>query len=257
MVPMATFLSIAPHPDDEVLGAGPLSLLLQGAGHDVHVYAASLGRPGQHERRTAEASAAAAVGGWTLHLPQHPAQISSGDNLATAHDDLVQAIGALSDELRPDVLIGPGVHDAHHGHEVVGRAIRDAGSPRAGLRWWSWQMWGHLPAVNLVATYDQDVLDAASAALSAYSGENTRNSYQDMLHGAARLNAALAPERAFGFGSSRTWTDPYAAMYCELVSTGDGWILPGARVLDPAAPLQVGAGARWPAWLHHDSPYLR
>lgn len=162
----------------------------------------------------------------------------------------------LTTELGADVIIGPGVHDAHHGHEVVGRAIRDVGASHTQLRWWAWQIWGHLPAVNLVATYGPDVLAATAAALDAYGGENARNNYQDMLHGSARLGAALAAERAFGFGAARTWTAPHASMYCELAATGAGWVLPASRLLEPSSPLGQGSGGGVPSWLYQPSPYL-
>lgn len=253
---VTTFLSVAPHPDDEVLGAGPLSLALLDAGHEVHVVCASLGRPDQHDRRRAEATAAAEVGGWLLHLPSTPVDIGRGADPVAAERALRAVLEELARDVGADVVIGPGPHDAHHGHELVGRAIRDELVTREGRRWWAWQVWGHLPVVDLVHAFDDDLLARASAALACHAGEVARNDYDDVLLGAARLGAGLAGERLLGFGAVRPWTERNATPLCESVATGGTWAHTRPHVLSVDDPLAgVVDPARSSAWLHHPSPY--
>lgn len=253
---MTTFLSVAPHPDDEVLGAGPLSLALLDAGHDVHVLCASLGRPGQEARRRAEVEAAAAVGGWTLHLPPRPLRLGRGPGLAAAEAAVGEVVADLVGALDADVVIGPGPHDAHHAHEAMARAIRDTCAVQSGLRWWAWQVWGHLPVVDLVLPFGDDVLARARAALACHEGEVGRNDYVDLLEGAARAAGALGAERLLGFGSARPWQESNAVLLCESVATTDGWAHTEPRILDVGAPLAgVIDRTRSAAWLHAPSPY--
>lgn len=253
---MSTFVSVAPHPDDEVVGAGPPSIALLDAGHDVHVLLVSLGRPGDETRRRAEAEAAAEVGGWVLHVPAVPVSIGRGADGASAEAAVGALVLDLVDAVGADVVLGPGPHDAHHGHELVGRALRDACAGRAGLRWWAWQVWGHLPVVDLVLPYGEAAQARALDALACHRGEVARNDYADLLVGGGRLGAALGAERLLGFGAARPWVEPFAAMLCELVA-GDGrWAHTRPRVLDPTDPLAGTIDtARSTAWLHAPTPY--
>ncbi len=253
---MTTFVSVAPHPDDEVLGAGPLALALLDAGHEVHVVCASLGGPGQQDRRRSEAQAAADVAGWVLHVPAAPVDIGRSADRPGAETALCALISAMASDIGADVVIGPGPHDAHHGHELVGRAIRDGLVEREGCRWWAWQVWGHLPVVDLVHAFDDGILARASAALACHAGEVARNDYDDVLVGAARLGAALAAERLLGYGATRPWSEPYATPLCESVVTGGRWAHTGPHVLSVADPLAgVVDSTRSSAWLHEPSPY--
>lgn len=253
---MTTFLSVAPHPDDEVLGAGPLSLALLDAGHAVHVICTSLGRPDQHDRRRSEVRAAARIGGWVVRVPATPVDIGRGADVAAAERAVRALVADAASDVGADVVIGPGPHDTHHGHELVGRAIRDGLAEREGCRWWAWQVWGHLPVVDLVHAFDDGLLARASAALACHAGEVARNDYDDVLVGAARLGAALAVERLLGFGTARPWSEPYATPLCESVVTDGRWAHTRPHVLSVADPLAgVVDPMRSSAWLHEPSPY--
>ena len=52
--------------------------------------------------------------------------ISSDDDLVAAQHGLTEEVGERIASRRVDVLVAPSPHDGHHGHEVVGRAARDA-----------------------------------------------------------------------------------------------------------------------------------
>ncbi len=253
---VTVFLSVAPHPDDEVIGAGPLGIELLAHGHEVHVLCASLGRPEQHERRAAEAQAGAARAGWVLHLPAAPVAMSRGDDLEAAEAAVADLLAEQVDVLGPDVIVGPGPHDAHHAHELVARAISSTAVDRAGLRWWAWQTWGHLVVQNLVVPFEEAVLEQAMEVLDCYAGELARSDYGEALVGAAMLGAALGHERAFGYGTTRTWTEPYANVFCESIVEGGRWAHGIPRVLDPRDPLQGEPDrARSASWLGEPSPY--
>ncbi len=59
-------LALAPHPDDEILGAGAVHIALARAGHEVNVYPVTLGRSHDHERRHDEMVRACRVAGLQL-----------------------------------------------------------------------------------------------------------------------------------------------------------------------------------------------
>lgn len=253
---VAVILSVAPHPDDEVVGAGPLALDLLAHGHQVHVACISLGRPDQHERRAAEARSAAVRAGWELHLPSEPVALSSGDDLVAAEGAATDLVGQLLDRLAVDIVVGPSPHDAHHGHEVVGRAVAALGTGRPGLRWWAWEVWGHLEVRNLAVPFDEAVLDQALDVLDRYERELARADYGEALVGAALQGSALGSEQVFGFGAERRWEEPYANVFCESVIEEGRWVHTAPRVLDPAHPLQGEIDRdRSSAWLTSPSPY--
>ncbi|HEY2637780.1 MAG TPA: PIG-L family deacetylase, partial [Solirubrobacteraceae bacterium] len=137
-------LHLAPHPDDEAVGAPATLLGLVAAGHDVVNLACSLGRPADQVRREAEAREACARAGFALEIVRPPPATSRGDDLAAAQAALTAAIAARLDGV--DLVVGPSPHDGHHGHEVVGRAARDAvpGAARPP-RLWLWGVWADLP----------------------------------------------------------------------------------------------------------------
>jgi len=247
---------VAPHPDDEVVGAGPLSISLLFAGHEVHVLLVSLGRPGDETRRRAEAEAAAEVGGWALHVPAVPVAIGRDADGASAERAVGALVLDLVDAVGADVVLGPGPHDAHHGHELVGRAVRDGCVAVDGLRWWAWQVWGHLPVVDLVLPYGEAVQARALDALARHRGEVARNDYADLLVGAGRLGAALGAERLLGFGAARPWHEPFATVLCEVVAGEGRWSHHRPRILDPTDPLAGTIDPDRPAdWLQAPSPY--
>ncbi len=125
-------LHLSPHPDDELIGAPATLMALRDAGYRIVNLACSLGRPEQRERREAELREACRLAGFELRLPSHPAAISAGDDLAEAQAALKALASETIAELTPDVVLSPGPHDRHRGHEVVSRAVRDALRERPG-----------------------------------------------------------------------------------------------------------------------------
>ena len=70
-------------------------LELQASGHRIINLACSLGRPGDQERRKAEARESANRTGFELIIPSRPAAISFGDDLDAAQAELATLIAEL------------------------------------------------------------------------------------------------------------------------------------------------------------------
>ena len=252
--PMATVLHVAPHPDDESIGAVATLLALRHAKHEVINLACSLGRL-EPERRRLELETACERAGFELIVHPPPLRISSGDDLAAAQRALAATVSRLIVERRVDVVVSPSPHDGHHGHEMVGRAARDAvcAAPALGPRLWMWGLWADLPHPNLYVGFDDERMARAIHVLEAHEGELERNDYRRMVRGRAEANRVLGSERVFGWGA-RGRPQPNAELLTEVVWRKGEWWASSARELDPEVPLANGEGApvRLGWWM--DSP---
>jgi LmbE family N-acetylglucosaminyl deacetylase len=221
-------LHVAPHPDDEAIGAPATLLGLIAGGHRVVNLACSLGRPDQHERRRREVTEACRRAGFELEILDPPLRISRDDDLERAQRTLAGEVRRRVEALDAGLVIGPTPHDGHHGHEVVGRAVRDALAAEAAPPLWMWAIWAELPLPTLFVPFEEQQLERATDALSAHAGEVARNDYADLLRGRGVTSRVLGAERVFGFGSPRRAEEPYA----ELLADGGP-----PRVLDLEHPL--------------------
>lgn len=143
---------IAPHPDDEVLGAGGTTAALALRGARVVVLAITDGEASAPERveelrrvRPRESARAAATLGMTPSLSY---ALGFPDGRVRAHD--VEAV--LVSLLQPgDLVFAPWAHDGHPDHDEVGRAAQRACADvdarlLAYLVWaWHWAQPGELP----------------------------------------------------------------------------------------------------------------
>jgi LmbE family N-acetylglucosaminyl deacetylase len=134
---------VAPHPDDEILGAGGTTAKLAAAGAEIVAVAVTdgegshLGRSAELRRlRPLESAAAAAVLGavpGTVHrLALHDGEVDAAD-----------VAGALVPLLDPDDLVlGPWLLDGHPDHEAVGRgcaiAAQELGTGVLSYLVWAW-----------------------------------------------------------------------------------------------------------------------
>jgi LmbE family N-acetylglucosaminyl deacetylase len=235
-----TFLHLAPHPDDESIGAPMTLLALRAAGHAVINVAVSLGRPADRERRLAEVREACRRADFEL-VDTPRLAIGGGDDRDAAQAELTAIVTRLIAERGAGVVVAPSPHDGHHGHEVVGRAARDAVAAAGGghrpPRLWFWGLWADLPWPTLYAGFGDDDLARAEHVLAAHAGELARNDYAGLLRARAVANRTLGAERVFGFGSA-VRPQPYAELLTEVVGERTG----GARELDPANPLADAPG---------------
>lgn len=256
---MATALHIAPHPDDELLGCGGTLLRLRDAGWTIVNLGCSLGRSDQHQRRRDELRDACRRAGFTLRLPVEQIAIGADDDLAAAQARLADEIQAAMAELRPALVISPSPHDDHHGHEVVGRATRDAlQAIMIRPRWWIWTLWGHAPTPSLFVELDEAVLERTSHALGAHRGELARAPYERLLRARAEVVAVLGSEQVFGWGSPGPRA-AYAEILTELLTDRGDWPLAGPRRLNPDNALDEAGprGLDLGDWLQSAGPRTR
>ena len=205
---MTCVLHLAPHPDDEVLGAGATLLGLRAHGHRVINLACGLGRPDQHERRRAELEEACERADFELVV---------GD--AASAGELIEREGV-------QLLVAPDREDAHPAHAAVAAEAAEAAAA-TGVAWWSWGLWRDLARPTLFSGFGEERLARLQHVLAAHSGELERNDYAELLRARAVAARVLGAERVFGFGSARR-PEPYA----ELLADGGP-----PRVLDLADPL--------------------
>jgi LmbE family N-acetylglucosaminyl deacetylase len=132
---------IAPHPDDEVLGAGGTTAILARQGARIVLVAVTNGEASAPERaeelrkvRPRESARAAATLGITPTLSY---ALGLPDGRVRAHD--VEA--CLVPLLEPgDLVLAPWAHDGHPDHDEVGRAAQCA-CATAGARLLAYLVW--------------------------------------------------------------------------------------------------------------------
>jgi LmbE family N-acetylglucosaminyl deacetylase len=249
----AAILHVAPHPDDELIGAPATLLALRDAGHPIINLACSLGRRDDQQRRRAELTEACRRARFELLIPERLFPDSGNRaELQEAERELAALITSLLASRTCAYVVGPSPHDAHPAHEAVGRAIRDAlAQTPQPPPWGMWGLWSDLPLPNIYLPFDATVLAEILEALSAHAGELERNDYATLVESRARMNAVLGSERVFGFGAAGRGAE-YAELLTEVVFNGRGWErTPAAEwpQLDPPP----GAGKPVDAWLNRAS----
>jgi LmbE family N-acetylglucosaminyl deacetylase len=248
-------LHFSPHPDDELIGAPATLMALRDAGWRIVNVACSLGKPEQRERREGELREACRRASIELRIPSHQVAISRDDDQVAAANELVALAQAEIDSLSPKVVLSPSPHDRHHGHELVGRAVRDAlrSRPHGAPTWWMWGLWSPLPLPTLGVAFGADRLEEVLFALSAYRGELQRNDYRRLVEGRATMNASLGPELLFGFGVESRPQASYVELLTEVVLSEDVWLLGPRRWLDAASPIADPSGTVVDGWLYASS----
>ncbi len=249
MRPVAgTVLHVSPHPDDELLGAPATLMALRDAGWRVVNLACSLGRPADADRRRAELTEACRRARFELEIPPGLPPIGQDDDPTQGLRILAGVIARSIERHGHPLIIGPSLHDAHPGHQFVGRALVQAVESRAGpaaepsppLQVMFWSLWRDLPVVNLLVPFHADRLAEIQSALAAHAGELARNGYDRLLQARAAVGAVLGPERIFGFGSPGIG-DEYAELLLHLSwSSTRGWRPSAPRILNPQDPLAAG-----------------
>jgi LmbE family N-acetylglucosaminyl deacetylase len=234
-------------------------MALRDAGWRVVNLACSLGRPADRERRRGELTQACRLAGFELELPEGLPPIGAHDDLALAQPALSGAIADAAQDSDAQLIVGPSPHDAHPGHEVVGRAIRDAVEARGSpMNVMFWGLWGELPVPNVLVPFDADRLAEIQRALAAHAGELQRNRFDRLVESRAVAHAVLGPERVFGFGGPGGERD-YVELLTHVVwSPEAGWRLTAPREFDASQPLGpdpgglgTGAGGREIGWWLH------
>src|SRR5579863_6829899 len=107
-------LHVAPHADDELIGAPATLMALRDAGWKVLNVTCSLGAADQQERRRAEVVEACRRAGFVSEVLEHPLfdPLAAGD-IAPARDELVTALRHVVTRHRPRIVVAPSPHDRH------------------------------------------------------------------------------------------------------------------------------------------------
>jgi LmbE family N-acetylglucosaminyl deacetylase len=173
---------IAPHPDDETLGAGGLMASFRRAGRQVRIVAVTDG-----ERATGEPSdQLAAIRRAELDRATEELGVVDIRRLHVADGGVTDAIATVQGALRPllrgvSLCIGPYWADGHPDHEATGNAAilacRDLGVPFLAYPVWAWH-WGDPGATDLLRTaalvrLDDDAVGRKRRAVARYRSQVT------------------------------------------------------------------------------------
>jgi LmbE family N-acetylglucosaminyl deacetylase len=217
-----TVLHVAPHPDDEALGAPATLLGLRDCGHRVVNLACGLGRAhADRERRRAEAEEACRRAGFELRVHDPPLELRDEDDERA----VASAVARMVADDEVELVVAPSPTDAHPAHALVGRAVEATVAP---VPLWQWSLWSDLPMPTLYAPFGTERLAEAQHVLAAHASQLERNDYAALLEARAVTGRVLGAERVFGFGAAPQSPEPYAEVLTELV----GGVPTQARVLD-------------------------
>src|SRR4051812_22922381 len=132
----SSVLAVVAHPDDETLAMGATLAALAEDGVEVNVVCLSAGEaaldhlvvktPGLGETRLAELSAACQE----LGARCHDTQRWPDGRLDVCVDEAAEKVGALVDEVDPDVLLTLWRHDPHPDHQATAAVARRAAGDR-------------------------------------------------------------------------------------------------------------------------------
>jgi LmbE family N-acetylglucosaminyl deacetylase len=145
---------VAPHPDDEVFGAGGLLHLAQARGMPVEIIAVTDGERSHPEPDfdlRAERAAETAEALSRLGLGQSVRRLGIPDGEVAGHVDILTR--AVAQSLRPgDLCVAPWVGDGHPDHDACGRvalaAAAATGARLLGFLVWAWH-WADPEGIDL------------------------------------------------------------------------------------------------------------
>lgn len=216
-----TLLIVAPHPDDEVIGAGALAITLTQAGGSVSVVCVSDGEftPQDVERRRAEAQRAIeALGAKEVVFFACPTRA-----IATVRD-LTTRLAKEIQRIRPDIIAIPHMGESDTDHEAVHRAGREAafvsesamlpgGRPAPPATIIGYEVWSPISRPALTIDFDIDVLRRKRVAAEQYVTE------------AGRLDIGRAIEGLAAYRGTMHSGGPWAEAY--TLERGATMTLPG------------------------------
>jgi LmbE family N-acetylglucosaminyl deacetylase len=197
-----------------------------------------LGRPEDISRRREELEEACSRAPFELIVVDPPVPLSRHDDLELAQRRLTDLITDLLRSMSAELVLAPSPHDLHHGHEVVGRATRDAVAAFPSARLWLWGIWSELPLPSLFVPFDEPQLEEILWALDAHQGEIARNDYRDLVAGRGLAARVRGAELVFGSGATGR-PSRFAELLTEATVDDEGWWLGSPRIPDFAHPLTV------------------
>jgi len=231
-------LLLAPHADDDVLGAGGTCALHVAQGDPVHVIVAYDGLEGDPERRFAHEDLCARrqrearAGGAHLGLSSYEFLRYPEGHVPAAHElaEAARKLAARVRELAVDTLYCPWVGEHHVDHHVLARATRLA----LALAEFRGAAWGYEVWTPLVPTVVVDVTQVHARKVAALKEHASQLAYVDILH----MGLALSAQRAIYLSKEARYGEAFAPLGEPYGADRE---LAG---LPPAAEGPRGSGAR-------------
>ena len=191
--PRGSVLLLAPHADDDVIGAGGTACLHALAGDPVHVIVVYSGLQGDPDGRWSPAEYVelrkreARAGGAHLALASYEFWDYPEGHEPTAEQYRAAArrLAGRIEELAPDFVYAPWVGEYHVDHHVLGRATRMA---LASLDFRG-EAWGYEVWTPLVPTRIVDVTSVFERKVAALKEHASQLEYNDLLHMALAITA--------------------------------------------------------------------
>ena len=186
-------LVIAPHPDDDVIGAGGTAALHAEQGDPVHVLILANGQAGDADKRyepaeyTAKRHAEAIAGGahlglvdyefWDYPEGYHP----SPEVMCTA----ARRMADVMEKHVIDTVYAPWVGEQHIDHHFVARAVRLA----LVMIDFQGAAWGYEVWTPLVATVVVDITSVHERKADALREHHSQMEYGDLVHAGLAISA--------------------------------------------------------------------
>jgi len=194
--PRGRVLLLAPHADDDVIGAGGTVCLHAAAGDPVHVIVAYSGLSGDPEGHHSPAEylalrkREALAGGAHLGLTSYEFWDYPEGHEPSPVDwrNAARRLAERIAELAPDQLYAPWVGEQHVDHYALGRAARMALS----LIDFRGEAWGYEVWTPLVPTKIVDVSSVYERKVAGLSEHKSQLEYHDLLHVALAITAQRA-----------------------------------------------------------------
>ncbi len=204
---MKNILVFAPHPDDEVIGCGGQICAHVAQGDRVEVVFMTNGEAGNLDipaselaqlRKTEAEAAAQLLGVSHLHWLGLP------DGGVAYHTKTVSQIAQVIRTVKPTVVYGPHLQDAHTdhraAHQLIAEAINRAGSsafpmaesqPWRVSTWLSYEVWTPLLRPQLCINISE-FIEKKRAAMHAYQSQLKNVAYDEAMVGLATYRGAMS-----------------------------------------------------------------
>lgn len=189
----ARILVLAPHPDDDTLGAGGMLLLARQRGAAVHVVYMTSGEADPQSdtarAREREAAAVTSVIGATAEYWRYPTRSIPLDPSAT------NRLHAAFARIRPQAVVLPFLADDHPDHRqtamLFAAAFRDA-PPDADV--WTYQVYSSiLPTAVVDIT---DVMDEKLALVRRWESQLAKRDWMHYIQGVNAVQSRFLPTRS-------------------------------------------------------------
>ena len=199
---------IAPHPDDEILGAGGTLIHAIRGGASVRcIYVTSSNPPAEVEAETAEVSGRIGYRTQFLRFPVHAIPLS---------DESIASLGAAVSAEPVDCLFLPILLDDHEDHRRSNQLLWHAwqrGLISEAMEVWCYQVYS--PVIPNVVVDISDVAEEKAAAVRLWKSQMRRRKLDHYILGLNAFNIRLLPKAQY---VEAFFVVPFRD-YCDLCST--------------------------------------